>query len=306
VVAYRRILTVFLAPLAILGCAENTPEQSAQESRSRPVVFTVNAPLQYFAQRIGGEHIEVVFPGPADRDAAYWTPDGATIAAYQQADLILLNGAGFARWAKWASLPQSRVVDTCAGAQEMLIPIENAISHTHGPDGEHSHEEYATRTWLDPTLALAQCRAVHAAFTVHWPEHAPAFDQGFAVLESDLLELAAELKRVGSACAGGGVIFAEPEFEYLARALGLPYRTMNWPSGMPLDDGALEQVDDMLSVAPASFMLFDDEPSSLLRSPLAERGLKSLALERTAVTSNDVDGLNLRRYLAIMTDEICR
>ena len=57
----------------------------------------VNYPLQYFAERIGGEHINVVFPAPADVDPAYWMPDTPTITAYQQADLILLNGARYAK-----------------------------------------------------------------------------------------------------------------------------------------------------------------------------------------------------------------
>ena len=61
-------------------------------------VYVVNYPLQFFAERIGGEHVNVVFPAPADVDPAYWMPDTPTIAAYQQADLILLNGAGYARW----------------------------------------------------------------------------------------------------------------------------------------------------------------------------------------------------------------
>ena len=31
-------------------------------------VYTVNYPLQYFAERIGGEYVEVIFPAPGDED----------------------------------------------------------------------------------------------------------------------------------------------------------------------------------------------------------------------------------------------
>ena len=71
-------------------------------------VYTVNYPLEYFASRIGGEHVKARYPGPADEDPAFWKPDAQTIGSYQQADLILLNGAGYAKWLSRASLPRAR------------------------------------------------------------------------------------------------------------------------------------------------------------------------------------------------------
>ena len=70
-------------------------------------VYTVNYPLAYFAERIGGDQVEVVFTAPPDVDPAYWVPDQKTITAYQQADLILLNGANYAKWISKVSLPRS-------------------------------------------------------------------------------------------------------------------------------------------------------------------------------------------------------
>ena len=49
-------------------------------------IYTVNYPLQYFAQRIAGEYAKVVFPAPQGVDPAFWTPDPSAIAAYQDAD----------------------------------------------------------------------------------------------------------------------------------------------------------------------------------------------------------------------------
>ena len=60
-------------------------------------VYVVNYPLKYFAERIGGPHVRVTLPVPAGEDPVYWTPTIAEITAYQQADLILLNGAGYAK-----------------------------------------------------------------------------------------------------------------------------------------------------------------------------------------------------------------
>ena len=74
-------------------------------------IYVVNYPLKYFAERIGGDHVRVEFPAPADVDPAYWNPDLAVISAFQKADLILLNGAGYAKWIAKVSLPRSKIVD---------------------------------------------------------------------------------------------------------------------------------------------------------------------------------------------------
>ena len=71
------------------ACLQLTPAQADQVLS----VYTVNYPLAYFAERIAGDQARVVFPAPSDVDPAFWQPDRETIRTYQQADLILLNGA---------------------------------------------------------------------------------------------------------------------------------------------------------------------------------------------------------------------
>jgi ABC-type Zn uptake system ZnuABC Zn-binding protein ZnuA len=49
---------LLLAALMPAGVDASPPEEFT--------VYVVNYPLQYFAERIGGEHVTVVFPAPAD------------------------------------------------------------------------------------------------------------------------------------------------------------------------------------------------------------------------------------------------
>ena len=122
-------LAVLLASCGGNGSGKVAPV--AEETTDKLVIYTVNYPLAYFAERIGGDLVEVVFPAPADKDPAYWSPDADTIAAYQGADLILLNGAGYAKWVDRASLPSSRLVDTGAAFADRLIEMESATTHSH-------------------------------------------------------------------------------------------------------------------------------------------------------------------------------
>ena len=96
---------------------------SAGADRSSLLVYTVNYPLAFFAERIGGDLVQVEFPAPPDVDPAFWSPDPEMVAAYQSADLILLNGAGYASWTDRASLASSRLVATTEGVTKSLVRI---------------------------------------------------------------------------------------------------------------------------------------------------------------------------------------
>ena len=126
-------------------------------------VYTVNYPLQYFTQRIAGDHARVVFPAPADVDPAFWMPDRKTIGDYQQADLIVLNGAAYAGWVSKASLPRLRQVNTSKAFKNGFITVKDTVTHSHGPAGEHSHTGTAFTTWLDFYQAVQQAQAIAEA-----------------------------------------------------------------------------------------------------------------------------------------------
>ncbi len=69
----------------------------------------------------------------------------AAIAVIQGADLIVLNGAGFAAWTVKTSLPRWRIVDTSARFADQLISTET-LTHLHGAEGAHSLTGVASYT----------------------------------------------------------------------------------------------------------------------------------------------------------------
>lgn len=242
---FLRKLWQLIAVAALVNCMTSCTNETADapgaddagESRGRPAVYVVNYPLQYFAGRISGDAVEVVFPAPADVDPAEWMPDRKTIKAYQSADLILLNGASYAKWLDKVSLPESKLVDTSAAFRGQLMKIEEAVTHSHGKEGEHSHVGTASHTWLNPRFAVLQAEAIRDALSKKLPEQAAAFAANFQALKRDLMALDAELDAIVKQDRDRPVLFSHPVYQYFQQRFAVNSRSLHWePEEFPGDE----------------------------------------------------------------------
>lgn len=253
---------VLVAALVATACG-----QAAAKSHAM-TVYTVNYPLAYFAQRIGGDAVRVEFPAPADGDPAYWEPGADDIAAYKGADLILLNGAGYAKWTKEAGLPADKLVDTSAAVADRLIAEDDegdkhthadGTTHSHGDDGGH-HSDMAFTTWLDPQLAIAQAAAIRDALSARQPESAAAFQAGFASLEADLKALDGEFEAVFAKLGDTPVVFSHPVYQYLQRRYEVNGISVHWEPDQRVTDDQLTKLGDRMITHPAEMMIWEGEP----------------------------------------------
>jgi zinc transport system substrate-binding protein len=277
--------TALLASLLVLlgGCgspAGDEPVPSGAKAGEGPlVVYTVSYPLAYFAERIGGGEVSVELPAPPGIDPAFWSPDAELVAAYQGADLILLNGAGYAGWVPKVTLPASKLVDTSAGFRDRYLTVEDAVLHTHGPGGEHSHGETAFTTWLDPSLALEQARAVHAALVRARPAGASVFDEGLAGLEADLEALESRQEAIVGRDPGRRLLGSHPVYQYLAGRYGLDLRSVHFEPDEYPDPESWRTLEALLENHPARWMLWEGQPLAETAARLGKLGVQSVVYD---------------------------
>ncbi len=262
-------------------------------------VYTVNYPLQYFAERIGGTEAKVTLPVPADEDPAFWTPSAETVLAYQQADLILLNGAGYAKWLNKASLPFSPQVDTSSAFRAKYLSMEETLVHSHGPGGEHSHAGTAFTTWLDTRLAIYQANDIVQAFVRKRPALQQTFQTNFRLLEKDLLALDQSL--VHLTAAGSPLLLgSHPVYQYLANGYGLNMKSVHWePDQIPSDEQWSKLI-LILKQHPAKWMLWEGEPLPEVVAKLKALGVSSLVFNPCGNVPAQGD------YLSVMKKNIER
>ena len=281
--------------MVVIGCGDGASQDAGGTVEAAVLgVHVVNYPLQYFAERIGGDLVHVEFPAPDDVDPAFWQPDLEDLSGYQEADLVLLNGAGYAKWLNNVSLRSSSLVDSSAGFRERLIAVDNLETHSHGPQGEHEHGGLAFTTWLDLRLAVEQARAIEAALGDAMPAAAERFYSGLESLERDLLDLDRALREM---VEGRNVplLGSHPVYQYLAQGYGLEIESVHFePHEFP-GETAWRELQALLERTPARWMLWEGRPLDRTAQRLQELGVGSLVFDPCGNRPGDGDFLTVQR-----------
>ena len=289
----RGLVVLFLLCLAIVGF----PSSSSATSRDskRLTVYVVNYPLKYFAQRIAGEHAEVVFPAPAEGDPAYWMPDAETISEYQRADLILLNGANYAKWVSKVTLPRFRMVDTSASFKKQYIETAGVVTHSHGPGSEHAHEAIAFTTWINLSLAARQAKAIADALSRKNPHLREAFQNNYQSLERDLLALDRDIQLIVAKNQSQPLMASHPVYDYFSRRYGLNISSLHWePDEVPTGE-QIVGLRNILRDHPAKWMIWEGEPNPASAAKLRAMGMNSLVFDPCGNVPEEGDFLSVMR-----------
>jgi zinc transport system substrate-binding protein len=276
---------VFFTHNNLLKAAEQTPLN----------IYVVNYPLKYFTQTIADQHATVTLPIPSDIDPAFWSPEPEDILKIQQADLILLNGANYAKWLPKVSLPIFKLVDTSSAFKDDYIVIKSAITHQHGTGGKHSHTGTAFTTWLDFSQAAKQAESVYEALQKKRPEQKSEFEKKFNSLQAALLDLDADMTQIGRHLNQKPILGSHPIYQYLKRRYKLNLKSVHWePNEIPSE----EQWNNLLAIIkshPAKLMLWEAKPLPETISKLEELDIKSIIYSPSANQPKTGDFMSIMR-----------
>ncbi|UCF02343.1 MAG: zinc ABC transporter substrate-binding protein [Deltaproteobacteria bacterium] len=288
--------TVLIALLFItisIACVFLKPGEGCSSERLN--IYVVNYPLKYFAERIAGEHAGVVFPAPPDVDPAYWMPDAKTISDYQRADLILLNGANYAKWVNKVTLPRSRMVNTSSAFKDRYIEAAEILTHSHGAAGEHAHEALAFTTWIDFSLAAEQAKAIAKALSRKKPALKDTFQRNYEELARELLKLDRDIKEVVLKDQSRPVVVSHPVYDYFARGYGLNIRSVHWePDEIPTTEQMVE-LHSLLKDHPAQWMIWEGKPVEEAFDRLQAVGIQSVVFDPCGNAADQGDFMSVMR-----------
>lgn len=290
----------FLSLLFLFTACHAKKEAStkAEAENSRLEVYVTNYPLKYFAERLAGQEVDVIFPSPKDQDPAFWQPSDEQIAAFQQADLIVMNGATYSKWAEKVTLPEDKIVDTSLAFKDRFIVIKNAVTHSHGKQGMHSHDGVSFTTWIDFQQAILQADALAEALRRLKPDAIELFAQDFDFLKKDLLALDARMMAVGKKLAGRPIVASHPVYHYWARRYGINLKNVLWePEEVPTEQ-QMQELKILLANHPAKWMVWEGKPAKESVAMLQAIGVSSAVFDPCANTPEKGD------FLSVMKDNV--
>lgn len=295
-----------LALFMITGCGQN-PGATPPADAGAPVVYTTFYPTTYFTERIVQGSVPVTCPLPDDEDPIFWRPDVEVIGAYQQATVIVINGASFERWVAMTSLPESRIVDTAAGFAPGELATFDTVTHSHGPAGDHTHDGVDGHFWLDPLLAKRQTQAIEEGLARALPQHATMFKAGRTALDADLETLAARLAALAPRLQGVRVFCSHPAYNYLARRHGWKVTNLDLDPAQEPTDAQWNEIAALAGEhAGPAIMLWESAPLPSTMARLEDQHGIASVLFSTAETLDAARRTAGADYLSIMNENIDR
>ena len=286
---------LLLVARCLIALAMLSPVADGASKNDKPTVAVTNYPLKYFAERIGGDRIKVVFPIPPDVDPAFWLPEPNGVFAFQAADLILLNGATYSKWLDKVSLRRKKLVNTSQSFKDRYIPVEHFTAHAHGPGGAHAHAGVAFTTWIDFQLAVQQAEAVQHALARLAPEHKDEFEANFSALKDELLRLDRRIDEIVAARHTQPLVASHPVYDYFAKRYGLNIRSVLWePAEVPSAQQWAE-LQTLLQAHPATWVIWESKPNPDSVATLQSMGIKSVVIDPCANIPDRGDFLSVMR-----------
>lgn len=206
----RAIVLILVATLGLAACS---PAPAADQKLKVVVAFY---PLQFLAERIGGDNVEVstlTQPGADPHDVELTAQQLATLG---EADLVIYQ-KGFQPAVDKAieANPPKRTLDT-ATLIELLATTHDDHEGEHGDHDGHDHGPNDPHTWLYPGNMVKFAEDISAQLGEVSPTHKDAFTKSAATLVTELNQLTTEFKTGLTTCDRREFITAHAAFAYLA------------------------------------------------------------------------------------------
>lgn len=168
----------------------------------------------------------------------------------QEADLILMNGAGAESFLH-GIVEEKKCVDTSAGIDLLCADHD----HDHAA-GEHHHEETNEHLWLSPVRYAKQVAAVRDALCALNPDKAAEYKKNATAYLAKISAIAGELPDL----SGKPCVLFHDSMSYLAADLGLNVKlTLSVEGESGLSAAHLGQVEALAAQYPDLLLLYDTQ-----------------------------------------------
>ena len=203
-----RLLSIMAVIVAgCTACGQNAIKNTADDS-GKVKVMTSFYTMYDFAQKIGGEKVEITNMVPSGTEPHDWEPSAIDIRNMEDADVFIYNGAGMEHW-----------------AEDILKSLDNSelitVEASEGVELIKEGKENDPHVWLDPENAKIEMEHIKDAFIKADKDNAEYYNENYEAYSRQLDELNQEFKETLSQATNKDIIVAHEAFAYLCKAYGL-------------------------------------------------------------------------------------
>ena len=319
--SFAFMVIVLIASTFLGGCQEQSTDTSQENKKL--TIYTTVYPLQYFAERIGGDLVDVksIYPNGADEHS--YEPSQKDMIDLADSDLFFYIGLGLEGFVAKAEEALKNENVTLVATAEHITFEEHAAEteEEHAEETEEEHADHAEETgeehtehnhgdvdphvWLDPIYSISLAEEIKEQLIERLPEQKDQIDKNFADLETELQQLNEEFTEVTSTAKHKEFLVSHAAFGYWAERYGLEQISVsglastNEPTQKELENIIAEAEEHDLH-----YIFFEQNVSSKLTEIVQkEIGAEPLVLHNLSVRT-DKDVTSERTYFSIMKDNL--
>ncbi|MCA1066483.1 zinc ABC transporter substrate-binding protein [Rossellomorea sp. AcN35-11] len=323
---YIRISLLLLFILVLSACGTDSKQEDGN-NKNQLKVYTTVYPLEDFAKKIGGEHVDVESIYPPGADEHTFEPSQKDMIEMADGDVFFYIGLGLEGFVEGSKsilededvvvVPTSENVEigheedhAGESAEEHEEHEEHDETEEHGDSHEEDHgdghnHDVDPHLWLDPVYSKELAKSIADTLSEEMPEHQDDFQANLEALTKDLDALDAEFKEMAETAPKKSFFVSHAAYTYWEERYGLHQEaiaglnTTDEPSQQELKDIIEKGKEDNVQ-----YILFEQNVSSRLTEVVQnELGAKALTLHNLSVlTAEDRD--NDEDYFSLMKKNI--
>ncbi|MED3662559.1 zinc ABC transporter substrate-binding protein [Ureibacillus sp. FSL K6-8385] len=306
----KKLLLLSLLTFALfLTACSNT--ESKQRKDGQIDIYTTVYPLQFFAEQIGGEYVNVSSIYPPGSNEHTFEPTQKDMIALADADLFFYIGLGLEGFVENAkkSLANEHVKFVAVGENIDEEKLKTSTGHSHeeagGHDHGHHHGNVDPHVWLSPVISKELALTIKEELVQQLPEQEETFNKNYERLAKRLDELDQQLKELANNASKKIFFVSHASFGYIAGNYGLtqvPIAGLNSQSEPSQKE--LAEIAGLAKQYDVHYILFEQNVSSKLSSIIQkEIGAEALMLHNLSVLTED-DIKNKEDYFTLMEKNI--
>lgn len=305
--------------LALAACGNEESETAKETTGSNSdalTVYTTIYPLEYFAERIGGDTVEVESMVPAGADEHTYEPTSKTMLELAEADLFLYNGLGLEPFADKVVETLSSEGVTSVGVGEQ-VDIELDHDHIHEEahteeahsseveEDEHDHGGVDPHVWIDPALAEQMAEVVKKELVAINPDEEALYNKNYEAFAAELEQLDEDFHTMADAAAHKEILVSHAAYGYWEESYDIEQLSVAGLS--PTDEPSQKELKELADTATEhgiGYVIFEQNITPKIAEVIQkEIGAESLRLHNLAtLTEEDIkDGED---YMSIMKKNI--